>query len=76
MKAGPVDLREAYATFNMGAGFAAYVDPKDADTCVRLAREGGVEAWVAGTVRKEGDRKAVEIVPVGITFESDTLQVR
>ncbi|HLL89546.1 MAG TPA: AIR synthase related protein, partial [Tepidisphaeraceae bacterium] len=25
MERGPVDVREAYATFNMGAGFAAYV---------------------------------------------------
>ena len=36
---GPVDLREMYATFNMGAGFAAYVDAKDAEACVRVARE-------------------------------------
>src|SRR4051812_4341313 len=34
---GPVEPREMYATFNMGAGFAVYVDPKDADTCVSLA---------------------------------------
>jgi phosphoribosylformylglycinamidine cyclo-ligase len=76
MKAGPVDEREAYATFNMGAGFAAYVDATDAQACVRLARESGIEAWVGGTVLKQGPRKAVEIVPRGITFESDTLAVR
>ena len=35
MQAGPVDLREAYATFNMGVGFAVYVDPNDADACLR-----------------------------------------
>jgi phosphoribosylformylglycinamidine cyclo-ligase len=76
MHAGPVDPREAYATFNMGAGFAAYVSPQDADRCVQLARSAGHDAWIAGTVRKEGDRKAVEIVPLGITFEGDTLRVR
>jgi phosphoribosylformylglycinamidine cyclo-ligase len=75
-RAGPVDVREAYATFNMGAGFAAYVSPADADRCVHLARSAGYDAWVAGTVEKQGSRKAVEIEPLGITFGSDTLQVR
>ena len=76
MQAGPVESREAYATFNMGAGFAAYVAPQDAERCVQLARSAGHDAWLAGTVRKQGNRKAVEIVPLGITFEGDTLQVR
>jgi phosphoribosylformylglycinamidine cyclo-ligase len=76
MKHGPVDRREAYATFNMGAGFAVYVDPKDADRTLRLAQTLRHTAWRAGAVHKQGDRKAVEITPLGITFESDTLQVR
>lgn len=76
MKAGPVDVREAYASFNMGAGFAAYVRPEDAERCVSVARAAGYDAWVAGEVRREGDRKAVEIAPLGITFEGDTLRVR
>ena len=73
---GPVETREMYATFNMGAGFAVYVDPTAADACVRLAEQAGHRAWVGGTVDKLGDRKAVEIVPLGITFEGETLQVR
>jgi phosphoribosylformylglycinamidine cyclo-ligase len=76
MKHGPVNVREAYATFNMGAGFAVYVDPKDADRVVRLAQTLRHTAWRAGTVQKQGDRKAVEIVPLGVAFEADTLQVR
>jgi phosphoribosylformylglycinamidine cyclo-ligase len=76
MKAGPVEVREAYATFNMGVGFALYADPKDAGRCVELAKQTGYDAWVAGSIRREGERKAVEIVPLGITFEGDTLQVR
>jgi len=76
MQNGPVDRREAYATFNMGAGFAVYVDPKDADRVVRLAQTLRHTAWRAGTVHKQGARKAVEIAPLNITFESDTLQVR
>ena len=74
--AGPVDEREAYATFNMGIGFAAYVDPADAERCVQIANAAGYEAWIGGRVEKQGARKAVEIEPLGITFEGDTLQVR
>jgi phosphoribosylformylglycinamidine cyclo-ligase len=73
---GPVELREMYATFNMGVGFAAYVDPADAARCVEIARAAGHTAWVAGAVAREGARKAVEIAPLGITFEGETLQVR
>jgi phosphoribosylformylglycinamidine cyclo-ligase len=73
---GPVDVREAYATFNMGAGFAVYVSARDVAACLRLAEQSGYRAWVGGTVQKQGRRKAVEIVPLSITFEAETLQVR
>lgn len=75
-KAGSMDLREAYATFNMGAGFAVYIDPADAAACIRLATEAGYEAWIGGSVQKHAGRKAVELIPLDITYESDTLQVR
>jgi phosphoribosylformylglycinamidine cyclo-ligase len=73
---GPVDAREMYATFNMGAGFAIYVDPSDAMRCIALAKQNGYSAWLGGTVLKQGNRKAVEIAPLGMTFEGETLQVR
>ena len=76
MERGPVDVREAYATFNMGVGFAAYVSQADADRTVRIATETGYDAWIAGRVSRQGDRKAVEIAPLGIVFEGDTLKVR
>jgi len=76
MDRGPVDRREAYATFNMGVGFAVFVPPTDAERTVRLARSLRHTAWQGGTVQKQGNRKAVEIVPLGITYEGDTLQVR
>jgi phosphoribosylformylglycinamidine cyclo-ligase len=76
MRAGPIELREAYATFNMGIGFAVYVDPRDADATMRVATETGYRPSVGGTIRKSGTRKAVEIKPLGITFEADTLAVR
>lgn len=73
---GPVEAREAYATFNMGAGFAVYVRPAQVDACLAVARDTGYEPWVAGVVEKDGLRRAVIIEPLNITFESDTLQVR
>jgi phosphoribosylformylglycinamidine cyclo-ligase len=76
MDKGPVEAREAYATFNMGAGFAVYVDPGRASDVLSIAQSLRYEAWHAGTVQKQGNRKAVEIAPLGITFEGDTLQVR
>jgi len=76
MERGPVEPREMYATFNMGAGFAVYVDPKQVDAFLRVARESGYDAWRAGTVHKQGARKAVEIAPLGITFDAGSLQVR
>ncbi|NQU10710.1 phosphoribosylformylglycinamidine cyclo-ligase [bacterium] len=71
-----LDTREAYGTFNMGVGFAVYVSPGDADRCLVLAQQHGYQAWRAGTVRKEGDRKAVEIAPLGLTYSGESLQIR
>lgn len=76
IQSGRMTPLEAYGTFNMGAGFAVYVDPADAPRCVELARQSGLTAWHAGTVEKQGQRKAVEIPSLGLTFEGDSLQVR
>lgn len=76
MAAGPIDLREAYATFNMGVGFAAIVSEEAAPGTVEAARAVGHQAWIAGTVRRQGDRKAVEVPSLGLCFEGDTLRVR
>jgi phosphoribosylformylglycinamidine cyclo-ligase len=75
-KFGPVTEEEAYATFNMGAGFAAFVSPADVAGCMAAAKSVGIGAWIAGTIRSRSGRKAVEIVPLGITFGGDTLKVR
>jgi phosphoribosylformylglycinamidine cyclo-ligase len=75
-RAGGIDVREMYATFNMGVGFAAYVRAGDADRCVSIATQLGYDAWRAGSIKKSGERKAVEIVPMNVTFESETLGVR
>ena len=75
-QAGPVDRREAYATFNLGVGFAVYVTPGRAGDTIAAAQAAGYDAWLAGRVRKEGSRKAVVVPSLGLTFEGDTLQVR
>jgi phosphoribosylformylglycinamidine cyclo-ligase len=76
MEAGPVGLREAYATFNMGVGFAAYVAPDQAEATLAAAQAAGYDTWQAGRVRKDGARKAVVVPSLDLTFEGDTLQVR
>jgi phosphoribosylformylglycinamidine cyclo-ligase len=75
-EAGPVDVREMYATFNMGAGFAVFVNSDDADDCLEIAMKTGYRAWIGVTVLKEGKRKAVEIVPLKITYDAEILQLR
>jgi phosphoribosylformylglycinamidine cyclo-ligase len=68
------DDREAYSTLNMGAGFALFVGAEDADRCVAVAREQGIQAWVAGTVEPGPKRLVIE--PLGIEFGDDALQLR
>jgi len=76
MRTGPIERREAYATFNMGVGFAAYIAPDLADETVAAATAAGYDAWVAGTVRKEGGRKAVVVPELDLVFEGDSLNLR
>jgi len=71
-----LDDREMYGTFNMGVGFAAYVSEQNADKTIAAALACGHVAWRAGSVRREGKRKAVDIRPLGITYEADSLQLR
>ena len=65
--------RDAYGTFNMGAGCAVYVDPAEAERVVEAAATCGMTARVAGRV-EEGER-AVELVEKDITYRSDELEL-
>ena len=69
-----LDDREAYGTFNMGAGFALFVDRADAERTAAIARKSGVDAWVAGSVERGPKRLVIE--PLGIDYEGDELGVR
>ncbi len=71
---GPIDEREAYADFNMGAGFALYLKESDAGEFVHMAHFLGFNAFIAGHI-ESGEKKLI-IKPKGIEFSGDTLQVR
>jgi phosphoribosylformylglycinamidine cyclo-ligase len=66
--------REAYSTFNMGAGFALFVAPDQAARTVEVAHALGVKALVAGLV--EAGPKRLLIEPLNIEFGDDALQLR
>jgi len=68
------DDREAYSTLNMGAGFALFVNPADAQRTVEVARAQGIAALVAGRV--EAGPKQLVIEPLHVTFGTDDLQLR
>lgn len=69
------DDREAYGTLNMGAGFALFVEAKDAQRCVEISRAQGIDAIVAGRVEASATKRLV-IAPLGIEFGDDALQLR
>jgi phosphoribosylformylglycinamidine cyclo-ligase len=65
---------EAYGTLNMGAGFALFVHPDDAERAAATARAQGIAAWVAGSV--EAGPKQLFIEPLGVRWGADELQLR
>jgi len=69
-----LDARTAYATFNMGAGFAVFVPAEDAERTVAVARKAGVESWVAGSVAA-GPRRLV-FEPLDVEYDGSELGVR
>ncbi len=69
-----IDDREAYGSLNMGAGFALFVEPSQAERVVQLAHAAGVAAWHAGTV--EAGNKQVVIEPLNLVFSADELHLR
>ena len=66
--------QEAYSTLNMGAGFALFVRPQDAQHTVQVAKAQGIDAWVCGQV--EAGPKRLLIEPIDVEFGLDDLQLR
>jgi phosphoribosylformylglycinamidine cyclo-ligase len=65
--------RDAYGTFNMGAGWAVYVDAGSADQVVEAAAACGMTARVGGHI-EEGER-AVELTGPSISYHGSELEL-
>lgn len=72
---GPVEEKAMYETFNMGAGFALYVEKRSADTIAAIAANLGLHAFRAGFIRRSAKRRVI-IEPLGIPLEGETLAIR
>ena len=66
--------RDAYGTFNMGAGFALFVAAEDAPQVVAVANKLGIDALIAGNV--EAGPKRLLIEPLGLAYEGSELGLR
>lgn len=71
---GPVSDEEAYANFNMGAGFAVFVPNESVATVVETASKHNIKAYKIGTV-EEGEKQVI-IEPKNITYKAESLQVK
>jgi len=69
-----LDDRQAYSTFNMGAGFALFVAADEAARAVQVAQELGFGALVAGAVHDGSKQLTIE--PLSLRFDADDLQLR
>ena len=74
-KQGPIDDKEAFGTFNMGAGFALYVPENDVDKVIKAAEKLGFEAIHAGHIEASAEKQVI-IRPPGLKYKADTLNVR
>ena len=72
---GPVDDYEAYANFNMGAGFALYIPEAQVAKTLEVIAMCGFDALEAGHI-EESDTKQVVITPKNLVYEGSTLGVR
>lgn len=63
----------AYATFNMGCGFAVYCEQGAGKAVVAHARDVGLDAHVAGRV-EPGPRRVI-LSEIDVVFESDDLNL-
>jgi len=71
---GPVEIKEAYSSLNMGAGLAVYVANKDVKKVLSISKKMGIKAYAVGVV-EEGPKQVV-IEPLSIVYEGDSLKLR
>jgi phosphoribosylformylglycinamidine cyclo-ligase len=71
--AAGLSTAEAYATFNMGAGFAVMCRPGEGARVVEVAAAEGYTARLAGTV-EAGPRRVV-LAPLDVVYGGESLQL-
>jgi phosphoribosylformylglycinamidine cyclo-ligase len=71
---GGMSARDAYGTFNMGAGFALFMARADVAAAIAAAERAGLAAWHAGAV--EAGAKSLVIEPLGLEYAASDLRVR
>ena len=73
---GPVDQKEMYGNYNMGAGFALYVDEADVQKIIEVSSQHGIKAVRAGYLDRHGKDKKVIIRPLKLEYDAAELRVR
>jgi phosphoribosylformylglycinamidine cyclo-ligase len=68
------DEKEMYGNYNMGAGYAVYLNNSDTEKAQNAIEQAGLKSLVAGHVKK--GKKQVIILPKKITFDGSSLGVR
>ncbi len=68
------DEKEMYGNYNMGAGYAVFLNQKDAKKAQEIIEKSGFKSWLAGNVK--AGKKQVKIAPKNITFDGSSLGVR
>jgi phosphoribosylformylglycinamidine cyclo-ligase len=68
-----LDAHTAYATFNMGSGYAVYCAAGCGEAIARIATGLGLEAVLAGRV-EEGPRQVI-LEPVGVRYGGQELEL-
>ena len=71
---GGMSARDAYGTFNMGAGFALFVARGDVAKTLDVAEDAGLAAWHAGDVHEGA--KSLVIEPLGLEYTASDLHLR
>jgi phosphoribosylformylglycinamidine cyclo-ligase len=69
-----LSVRDAYGTFNMGAGFALFVARRDVPATIRAAEQAGLPAWHAGDV--EAGKKSLVVEPLALEYAASDLHLR
>jgi len=74
VKKANLDLSQAYATFNMGAGFALFVDKKQAEKVIEIANKNKLKALIAGRI-KQGEKQVI-VKPLNLVYKEESLKLR